>query len=244
MTKPTFQLRSVTKVYGSGKTAVTAVDDLTLDILPGEPTLIMGPSGSGKTTLLSVCGALLRPSSGEVLIQGRDITMLSERELPTIRLKQIGFVFQEFNLFSNLTAEENIELVLNLAGKKGKVAKDKARELLETFGLLERGHHYPRELSWGQQQRIAIIRAIANDPPIILADEPTGNLDSFSGAQVMGVLSDIAYHDKRTVLIVSHDIRLKEAAARILYMEDGKIIREERNPHARRPVAQEERQIE
>lgn len=221
------ELDGVTKVFGSGEVAVTAVDDVSFSVAAGEIVLIMGPSGSGKTTLLSIAGALMKPTSGHVLIAGQDITGMSERRLPQVRLGNIGFVFQAFNLLSSLTALENVVIALNLAGIRGRKARKRAREVLDELGLGDRLNHYPSQLSGGQQQRVAIARALANDPRIVLADEPTGNLDSKSGHDVMLLFCrEIKCQGQKGVVIVSHDERIKDIADRILWLEDGRITEE------------------
>jgi len=218
------ELRDLSKVYGSGHTAVSAVDGVDLQVKPGEIVLIMGPSGSGKTTLLSLAGLLLRPSEGEVWINGQEVTGLSERHLPALRLRSIGFVFQAYNLITSLTARENIELVMNMAGLRGHRARERATELLALLGLEHRLDHLPADLSGGQKQRVAIARALANDPPLILADEPTGNLDSKTGYEVMELLCCGLGRDQgRSIVIVTHDHRLRDIADRVLWLEDGRL---------------------
>lgn len=215
-------LYNVSKTYGSGHTTVRAVDDVSLEVKEGEIVLIMGPSGSGKTTLLLIAGALLKPDSGRVFIQGKEITDLTERQLPAIRLSSIGFVFQHFNLLPFLTALENVSLVEDLNDGK-KQTKGRAQWLLGSLGLSERLSFLPSQLSGGEKQRTAIARALASQPAIILADEPTGNLDSQSGYQVVKLLSDVARQEGRGVVIVSHDQRIMSLANRTLWLEDGKL---------------------
>lgn len=188
----------------------------------------MGPSGSGKTTLLSTVGCLLKPTSGSVKINGREITKLDEKRLPQIRLRNVGFIFQAFNLMESLTASENVEVALNLAGVKGKEARKRADQLLIELGLGKRLRFLPKHLSMGEQQRVAIARALANDPTLILADEPTGNLDSKSGLVVMGMLEKIAKERNKSVVIVSHDPRIRSIADRVILMEDGKLRKGQR----------------
>ncbi|MBI4219285.1 MAG: ATP-binding cassette domain-containing protein [Chloroflexi bacterium] len=213
----------LTKVFGSGEAAVRAVDDVSLAVLRGELVLISGPSGSGKTTLLSMLGGLLRPTSGRVVIDGTDITALGESHLPNIRARRIGFIFQAFNLISSLTAEENVMFPASLAPARPVGARPRARALLEKFGLGRRARHLPRDLSGGEKQRVAIARALINDPELILADEPTGNLDSKSGYDVMMRLYDLAKDERRTVVIVTHNPVLQRLADRVLWLEDGRI---------------------
>lgn len=215
------ELHNIRKVYGTGDTAVTAVDGVDLTVKRSEIVLIMGPSGSGKTTLLSMAGGILTPTSGTVTIKGTEITALDERLLPKVRREHIGFVFQAFNLLSALTALENIKLVSQLSGKKGKMASEDAQKVLRSLGLGLRMHALPADLSGGEKQRVAIARALVNDPDIILADEPTANLDSKMGHEVMVQLTRIAKEEKKCVVIVSHDQRLRDIADRVLWLEDG-----------------------
>ncbi|MEX2246877.1 MAG: ATP-binding cassette domain-containing protein [Dehalococcoidia bacterium] len=217
------QARGVTKVFGEGETAVHAVDSVDLDVSAGEMVLIMGPSGSGKTTLLTMLGGLLRPTSGSILIDGTDITKLSDAQLTPVRRKSVGFIFQSFNLWETLSVEENIELTLNMAGVSGSQAKSRARTLLEERGLASRLRFRARELSGGEKQRVSIARALANEPQLVLADEPTANLDSKHGRDVMHLLRDISRSGERAVVVVSHDQRIREVADRVLWLEDGRI---------------------
>ncbi len=217
------ELCGVSKVYGSGHTAVKAMQGVDLKVEKGEIVLIMGPSGSGKTTLLSMAGALLRPTEGDIFINGKKITDLGERELPRIRIENIGFVFQAFNLLSNLTALENVMVPMKLVGRRDRLGLERAQNLLSDLGLKERLNHLPKDLSGGEQQRVAIARALANQPKMILADEPTGNLDSKTGRQVIDLLCRIACEQERTVVMVGHDERIKDIAHRVLWMEDGRI---------------------
>jgi putative ABC transport system ATP-binding protein len=184
--------------------------------------LIMGPSGSGKTTLLLMLGAMLRPTSGSVLVAGTDIATARERDLPALRAHTFGFVFQDFNLLTALDALENVEIAANLAGVTGHPARDRATELLVRLGLGDRLHHRPDQLSGGEKQRIAIARALANDAAVILADEPTANLDSSHGREIARVLRNLATDDGLAVVIVSHDARLRDIADRVLWLEDGR----------------------
>ena len=222
----TLRISNITKRYGSGPTEVTAVRDVSLSVNPGEIVLIMGPSGSGKTTLLSMLGALLRPTDGTIQLNGTTISALAEGRLPDIRLKQFGFIFQDFNLLSALTTLEN---VAELAGSKSGEARRKAASLLTELGLGERLNFLPEKLSGGEKQRVAIARALVNDPSLILADEPTANLDSKIGHEIMRLLRRIAKEHPsegggvggRSVVIVSHDQRIKDIADRVLWLEDG-----------------------
>lgn len=225
------KLHNITKIFGSGHTAVKALNGIHLHVTPGDIVLIMGPSGSGKTTLLTIAGGLLKPTGGEVTINGHDIVPMSETKLPTVRRDNIGFVFQSFNLLDALTALENVEVALFLRGIKGTPAKTRATELLTRLGLKDRLHFRPNQLSGGEKQRVAVARALANDPKIILADEPTANLDAKNGHDVMQLLCQIACQEHRAVVIVSHDNRLRSAAKRVLTIEDGKLTKEERGEH-------------
>ena len=215
------EVTRVTKRYGSGATAVIAVREVSLAVAPGEIVLIMGPSGSGKTTLLSMLGALLRPSAGTIRLNGQELSALPERHLPAIRLRQFGFIFQDFNLLSALTALENVAIVAELGGVGRGAARTKAAGLLTELGLGARLHFLPEQLSGGEKQRVAIARALANDPALILADEPTANLDSRSGHDLMRLLQGIAREQGRSVVIVSHDQRIRDIADRVLWLEDG-----------------------
>jgi putative ABC transport system ATP-binding protein len=215
------EIQNLTKVYGEGQAAVRALDGIDLHVQAGEVLMMLGPSGSGKTTLLSVMGGILRPTSGSVRIAGHEISGMSERRLPRIRLENIGFIFQGFNLFPALTALENVEIALELRGRTAK--RDRAAELLTTVGLGDKMKSYPADLSGGQKQRVAIARALAGDPPVILADEPTAALDSVSGRLVMDLLSDLAHKQRRAVVIVTHDSRVLAYGDRTVHIADGKI---------------------
>jgi len=182
---------------------------------------VMGPSGSGKTTLLLMLGAMLRPTSGSVLIDGMDLATAPERRLPALRATHLGFIFQDFNLLSALTALENVELACNLAGETGHAAYERASALLDRVGLAGRTRFRPDQLSGGEKQRVAIARALANDPTVILADEPTANLDSGRGREIARLLRRLAEEDGRSIVIVSHDDRLRQIADRVLWLEDG-----------------------
>ncbi len=216
-------VKNLTKTYSSGATAVYALREIDLDVNSGEVMLLMGPSGSGKTTLLSVMGCILRPTDGSVKIRGKEITNLSEKELPRVRLENIGFVFQGFNLFPALSAGENVELALDLKGIRGREAKKRASVLLEQVELENKYNSYPSDLSGGQKQRVAIARALAGEPEIILADEPTAALDSHSGRVVMQLLRNLAHEQGRAVVVVTHDNRVLEYADRIVHIADGQI---------------------
>ena len=221
MTALTLDVRDVSKRFGDGETAVQAVRGVSLAVPPGEVVLIMGPSGSGKTTLLSMMGALLKPTEGTIHLDGTVISALSENRLPVIRLRQFGFIFQDFNLLSALSVLENVAIVAELAGLRGRAAREKARALLTDLGLGERLDFLPEKLSGGEKQRVAIARALINDPTLILADEPTANLDSKIGHEIMRLLRRIAKEQGRSVIIVSHDQRIRDIADRVLWLEDG-----------------------
>ncbi len=214
-------VHDLTKTYGQGELAVAAVRHVDLDVEPGEVVLIMGPSGSGKTTLLLMLGAMLRPTSGTITVDGVDLATAPERALPPLRAGHFGFVFQDFNLLSALTALENVELACNLAGVHGRPARQRATDLLTRLGLSERLRFRPDQLSGGEKQRVAIARALANNATVILADEPTANLDSAHGREIARQLRQLATDDGRSVVIVSHDDRLREIADRVLWLEDG-----------------------
>jgi putative ABC transport system ATP-binding protein len=214
-------VRNLTKTYGHGDLAVMAVRDVDLDIEAGEVVLIMGPSGSGKTTLLLMLGAMLRPTAGTITVAGVDLATAPERNLPPLRAEHFGFVFQDFNLLSALSALENVELACNLAGVHGHIARRRATDLLIRLGLDDRLRFRPDQLSGGEKQRVAIARALANNPTVILADEPTANLDSAHGRDIARQLRQLASDDGRSVVIVSHDDRLREIADRVLWLEDG-----------------------
>ncbi|MCA9884331.1 MAG: ABC transporter ATP-binding protein [Anaerolineae bacterium] len=223
-TNYSLELSQISKIYGSGATEVRAVDSVDLQVNPGEIVLIMGPSGSGKTTLLSIAGLLLRPTSGTIHVNGISTSILNENELARIRLESIGFVFQAYNLIASLTARENIQLVMNMAGARDHKAQERSQELLALLGLEERANHLPADLSGGQKQRVAIARALANDAQLILADEPTGNLDSKTGYEVMELLCCGLDREKgRSIVIVTHDHRLTDIADRVLWLEDGQL---------------------
>ncbi|MBI5848888.1 MAG: ABC transporter ATP-binding protein [Nitrospirae bacterium] len=217
------QLRSVSKTYREGKNEVPAVESVSLDLRRGELLLLMGPSGSGKTTLLSMMGCILRPTAGEIRIDGAVVDHLQEATLPDIRKKHFGFVFQSFNLFPSLTAAENIELLLRMKGYEKKGLRAEALRLLEKVGLSNRTDFYPADLSGGQKQRIAFARALVGDPPIILTDEPTANLDSKRGREVLELLKRHAAEQNRAVAVVSHDPKAEAAADRVIFLEDGRI---------------------
>jgi putative ABC transport system ATP-binding protein len=220
-------LEGVFKIYKMGDTAVHALDDVTLAIDEGEFVAIVGPSGSGKSTLMNILGCLDTPTSGKYEFEGKDVSKLNDNELAAIRNLRIGFVFQNFNLLPKLTALENVELPLMYAGKSTAYRRNRAKEMLEAVGLGERLHHKPKELSGGQQQRVAIARALSADPPIILADEPTGNLDTRSGREIMEILKALNQNGK-TIILITHDINIANQANRKVHIQDGKIVKDEK----------------
>lgn len=220
--------KDLTKIYKEGRVEVTAVSSVDFRLNEGEVVGLFGPSGSGKTTLLSLIGCILQPTNGSISLFGTEITNLDETSLPGIRKKYISFIFQGFNLFPALTAYENVLLVLKLKGVDDTPAGQKARELLAEVGLSERMFFLPRDLSGGEKQRVAIARALAANSPIILADEPTGNLDYANGRKVMEILRMLATKERKCVIVATHDNRIEDIFDRILEMEDGKIIKEER----------------
>lgn len=217
------RLENVSKTYGRGESAVHAVEDLSLELEPGKFYILMGPSGSGKTTLLMLMGCLLKPTAGSVFLFNREVSALGETHLPRIRRERIGFIFQGFNLFPALTALENVEATLNLKGLRGEAGRAEACRLLEHVDLGNRLHHLPEDLSGGEKQRVAVARALAGDPPVILADEPTGMLDSKTGRLVVEILRDLARDEGRLIFMVSHDPRILGLADRILTIEDGRL---------------------
>ena len=237
MNQKVLAVRDVTKVFDEGRQQVHVLRGVTLDVAAGELVALEGPSGSGKTTLLSMLGGLLRPTAGRIFIDGEDITAMNERRLPDVRARKIGFVFQAFNLLGALTAEENVLFPTSLTPSAGD-RRGRAATLLDRLGLTARRDFRPRDLSGGEKQRVAIARALINDPPLILADEPTGNLGSKHGQEVAMILHDLARDDGRTVLIVTHDPRLEEVADRILWLEDGELRDRKSESHewARDPV--------
>ncbi len=219
------EVKNLCKVYGSGEAKVEALKDINLEIEQGEFIAIVGPSGSGKSTLLHLLGGVDKPTSGEVIIKGESVYKLKEKELSVLRRRKIGFVFQFFNLIPVLTAEENIEMPVLLDG--GKIDKEYLEDLLKLLGLENRRKHHPSELSGGQQQRVSIGRALANKPAVILADEPTGNLDSQNSKEILELLKYSAKKYKQTLILITHDINIARAADRVITIEDGKITADE-----------------
>ena len=218
------EAKEVSKTYGIGKVKVEALRGVDLKIKAGEMVAIMGPSGCGKTTLLNVLSSLDEPSSGQVLIEGRDLFSLSENELADLRAKKMGFIFQSYNLLPVLSALENVELPLMVGGVKKGSARQRAFEALKRVGLDEWEFHKPAELSGGQQQRVAIARSLVNDPVMVWADEPTGNLDSTNSKQIMSLLKKLNGELEQTYIIVTHDPKVAKVADRIVEMDNGMII--------------------
>jgi putative ABC transport system ATP-binding protein len=222
--EPIYELEDVTKTYGRGGTAVAAVAGVDLTIAGGEFVAIVGPSGSGKTTLLQLLGGLDRPTAGSVRFEGRDLAELPERELTGLRLDTIGFVFQQFNLIPTVTAADNVALALAPRGLRAAERKQRVAELLDAVGLAPRGDHLPGQLSGGEQQRVAIARALANEPDVLLADEPTGNLDSKTGEEIVGILRRLCDERGQTVVLITHDDDVAAAADRVVRMQDGRVV--------------------
>ena len=210
-------------IYQSGRQSFKVLKGIDLQVRSGDIQLLMGPSGSGKTTLLSILAGLLTPTAGRVMLLDENITQMSRQQLAQFRLRNIGFIFQGFNLFPALTAAENVEVALNIKGIRGRRARQEAQIRLDQVGLADKKHLRPRDLSGGQKQRVAIARALAGSPKLIMADEPTAALDSTSGHAVIDVLRKLAKEDGATVLMVTHDPRIIDVADRILHLEDGKI---------------------
>jgi len=225
MTESIIKLNNVWRTYKLGKTELHALRGLSLEIFPGDFVAIMGSSGSGKSTLLNIIGCLDSPTKGKVYLKGKDISAMSESQLSQFRGKILGFVFQEFNLLSNLTAIENVMLPMIFQGTPQEKRKERAKEILVSVDLEDRIFHEPGELSGGERQRVAIARAFANGPEVIIADEPTGNLDSITGKKIMEVLTDFHKKEGKTVIVVTHDAKIADYAEKIINIQDGKIIK-------------------
>ena len=221
---PLIQVDNVHKSFLMGKEAVQALRGVSLDVEHGEVVCLMGPSGSGKTTLLNIVGGLEEPSRGHVLVDGENVVSLSEDRLSELRLTKMGFVFQNYNLLANFTARENVEVPMALAGLNRRERRGQSDRLLEMVGLADRAKHYPSELSGGQQQRVAVARALANDPPILIGDEITGDLDSKTGFEVMEVVAKMNREQGTTIIYVTHDPRMAKFANRVIQLSDGLIV--------------------
>jgi putative ABC transport system ATP-binding protein len=231
-TGPVYRLNHVTKHYGGSGVTVRALDGLDLEIAAGEFVVIAGPSGSGKSTLLQLLGALDRPTTGEVAFEGRDLARTSEPELAGLRLRALGFVFQQFNLIPTLTAAENVEIALAPAGLRTYERRARVAELLDRVGLGDRSDHLPSQLSGGEQQRVAIARALANRPRVVLADEPTGNLDSATGESILALLYRLWEEEGLTVVLITHDASIAAGAPRVVRMADGLVAGDQHRDRA------------
>lgn len=225
------EFENVTKIYRMGQTKVFALDDINLNIQAGEIVAIMGPSGSGKSTMLAILGCLDIPSKGVYRLEGEPVETLSDNQLAQVRSRKIGFVFQQFNLLPRTNALENVMLPLLYDGVHGKARVEKAEAALETVGLADRMHHHPNQLSGGEQQRVAIARALVNNPTILLADEPTGNLDTKTGEEIIGLFQKLHEEKGQTVVYVTHDAFIARHTQRIIRLVDGKIISDEKVAH-------------
>jgi putative ABC transport system ATP-binding protein len=218
-------IRNLSKIYAQGEIQVTALDNISLDLAAGEFLALMGPSGSGKSTLLHIIAGIDRPTSGECLVQGVDVTKLNESQLADWRNQNVGFVFQTFNLIPVLTAFENVELPLLLTRLGRAQRRRQVQAALELVGLADRAHHLPKQLSGGQEQRAAIARALVTDPQIVVADEPTGNLDSHSAQDVLGILQSLSRQAGKTVILVTHDPKAAAFGSRSIHLEKGELTR-------------------
>ncbi len=226
MAEPIITVDNIYKSFLMGKDAVSALRGVSLEIYPGDFVCLMGPSGSGKTTLLNIVGGLDAPSRGHVAVEGANLVALNEDQLARLRLHKMGFVFQNYNLLANFTAQENVEAPMVLARMARRERRERSLSLLEKVSLADRAHHYPSELSGGQQQRVAIARALANNPPILIGDEMTGDLDSETGFAIMHLVQDLN-REGMTVVFVTHDPRMAEFAKRLIHLQDGKLVGEE-----------------
>ena len=229
--KPLIQLQGIKKVFYTDEVETHALADVHLEVKQGEYVAIAGPSGCGKTTLLSLLGLLDTPSGGQYLLDGREVAGLDAAERARVRNRQIGFIFQAFNLIGDLTVYENVELPLTYRGMGSQDRKDRVQRALERVGMSHRVRHYPAQLSGGQQQRVAVARAVAGDPAILLADEPTGNLDSTNGESVMGLLQEL-HKNGATICMVTHDVRYAQHADRSVNLFDGRVVDEQMAVHA------------
>jgi putative ABC transport system ATP-binding protein len=218
-----FSLRGVSRIFGSSPHEVFALREIDLEISEGEYVVVVGPSGSGKSTLLQLLAALDRPTAGSIELDGRDLAALDDRELSRIRSEEIGIIFQQFNLIPTLTAIDNVETALAPSGLKKDALRARATEVLTQVGLGHRTTHLPSQLSGGEQQRVAIARALANRPRVLLADEPTGNLDSATGRDILGMLAELSAEDDQTIVLITHDDEVAANAKRLIRMRDGQI---------------------
>ncbi len=241
MTELIIQVENLHKSYLMGKEAVPALRGVSINVQRGEMLCLMGPSGSGKTTLLNLLGGLDDPGRGHITIEGKNVVAMKEEQLARLRLHKLGFVFQTFNLLNNFTAFENVEAPMVLSGQyRRKARKKRVAQLMEQVGLADRMDHYPSELSGGQQQRVAIARALANDPPIVIGDEMTGDLDSETGFEVMRLVRRLNQEQAKTVIFVTHDPRMADFADRVINMLDGKIDTEVRMKNESRRMNEEQ----
>jgi putative ABC transport system ATP-binding protein len=225
MKSPFIRISGLQKIFQLGGTSVRALDGVDIDIPEKSLTVVMGPSGSGKSTLLYLVGGLDRPTAGQITINGKRLDEMDENKLALFRRQMVGFIFQSFNLIQSMTAEENVGFPMQFAGIALKERRRRSKELLDQVNLADRAHHRPNELSGGQQQRVAIARALVNNPQLILADEPTGNLDTASGASIMQLLSDL-HQSGRAVLVVTHDTRMVRFATHKIFLLDGRVVSE------------------
>ena len=237
MTQPLIRIAGLKKYYQMGGATVRALDGVDLEIPPNTFTVVMGPSGSGKSTLLYLLGGLDRATSGDIWVNGQSLKEMDENSLALFRRRTIGFVFQSFNLIPSMTAQQNVAFPMQFAGKDPSQRALQANRILEQVGLGDRSQHRPTELSGGQQQRVAIARALVNDPSLILADEPTGNLDTTSGAVVMQLLSDL-HNSGKTVLVVTHDLRMTRFSTQNVFLLDGRLVSESEYQSAALEVVQ------
>jgi putative ABC transport system ATP-binding protein len=235
-TQPLIEMQAVTKTYPMGEVIVQALSGLDLEVAAGEFIVLLGPSGSGKTTTLNLIGGLDRPSSGSLMVEGQDVIGLNETRLAEYRRQKVGFIFQFFNLIPTLTAAENVEFALALT-RRGKTLRQQALDFLDHVGLKERADHFPSQLSGGEQQRVAIARALANHPPLLLCDEPTGNLDADTGRQVLQSLRDLNREEGATVVLVTHNTSIAPMADRVVRLRSGAVDHIEVNPQPL-PVAE------
>jgi len=244
MADPVIELTDVTKVYQTGDVELRALDGVSLRVDEGEFVAVMGSSGSGKSTLMNIVGCLDRPTTGTFVLAGRRVSGMSRGELARVRNRVVGFVFQQFNLLARTSALENVELPLEYGGVSSRQRRKRATEALVRVGLAQRLHHHPNQLSGGQQQRVAIARAIVNDPKVILADEPTGALDSRTSVDVMAIFQEL-WHSGITVVLVTHEADVAEFASRVVLMKDGQVVSDKRQepkeavpvPSAQEPAA-------